>query len=426
MISIRWIGVHLRVQVAHPDPHLEQVVGQVLGHLLGERGDEHPLPGLGALADLLDQVVDLAPRGPDLDLGVDETGRAHDLLGDAGGRPELVGAGRGRHVDDLLDLLHELLEPQRPVVHRARQAEPELDERLLARHVALVHPVDLRHRDVRLVDHAEPVVGEVVEQRVRRLTRCAAVDVARVVLDARAEPDLAEHLEVVVRAHPQALGLEELALALEQREPLVELLLDRDDGPLHPLVRGDVVRRREHRDLGEVSEHLAGERVEPRDPLDRVAPPLDPDRGLLVRRDDLEGVALDAELARGRGSPGSAGTGCRPGAALRPVHVGRDALVDPQDLALVLLGRAQAVDAGDARHDQDVAPRQQRRGRRVPQALDLVVDRRVLLDVGVGLRDVRLGLVVVVVGDEVLHGVLGEDLAELVRELGGRATCSAR
>ena len=57
---------------------------------------------------------------------------------------------------------------------------------------------------------------------------------------------------------------------------------------------------------------------------------------------------------------------------------------------------------------------------RVPQPLDLLVDRGVLLDVGVGLRDVRLGLVVVVVGDEVLDRVVGQQLAELVGQLGGQ------
>ena len=56
----------------------------------------------------------------------------------------------------------------------------------------------------------------------------------------------------------------------------------------------------------------------------------------------------------------------------------------------------------------------------MPEAIDLVVDRRVLLDVEVLRRDVGLGLVVVVVADEVLDGVLGEELAELVAELGGQ------
>ena len=54
------------------------------------------------------------------------------------------------------------------------------------------------------------------------------------------------------------------------------------------------------------------------------------------------------------------------------------------------------------------------------QAIDLVVDRAVLLDVEVLRGNVRLGLVVVVVRDEVLDGVLGEELAELVAELGGQ------
>ena len=58
---------------------------------------------------------------------------------------------------------------------------------------------------------------------------------------------------------------------------------------------------------------------------------------------------------------------------------------------------------------------------RVAEPVDLVVDRRVLLDVRVGRREVRLGLVVVVVRDEVLDPVLREQLAELARELRGQA-----
>jgi len=54
----------------------------------------------------------------------------------------------------------------------------------------------------------------------------------------------------------------------------------------------------------------------------------------------------------------------------------------------------------------------------VAQAVDLVVDRGVLVDVGVALLDVGLGLVVVVVGDEVLDGVVREEIAKLLVELG--------
>ena len=54
------------------------------------------------------------------------------------------------------------------------------------------------------------------------------------------------------------------------------------------------------------------------------------------------------------------------------------------------------------------------------QLVDLVVDGGVLLDVGVRLGDVGLGLVVVVVGDEILHRVMGEKLPEFGAQLGGQ------
>ena len=53
------------------------------------------------------------------------------------------------------------------------------------------------------------------------------------------------------------------------------------------------------------------------------------------------------------------------------------------------------------------------------QLVDLVVDLQLLLDVGVGTRDVRLGLIIVVIADEKLHAVVREELAELVAKLRG-------
>ena len=48
-------------------------------------------------------------------------------------------------------------------------------------------------------------------------------------------------------------------------------------------------------DLAQVLEHLAGDGVHPGDPLDLVAPVLEPHDRLLVRREHLEGVTPDAE-----------------------------------------------------------------------------------------------------------------------------------
>src|SRR5262249_40126095 len=54
------------------------------------------------------------------------------------------------------------------------------------------------------------------------------------------------------------------------------------------------------------------------------------------------------------------------------------------------------------------------------QFLNLLVDLALLLDIGIGARDVGLGLIVVVVADEVLNGVAGEKLLVLGVELGGK------
>src|SRR5690606_24019325 len=112
---------------------LAVVVGEVLRHALRERGAEDALVLRGTVADLDEEVVDLAADGTDLGDGVHEAGGTDDLLDErAAGLLELPFAGRRGDVDARVDVPLELLELQRAVVERARQAEAVLDEGLLA------------------------------------------------------------------------------------------------------------------------------------------------------------------------------------------------------------------------------------------------------------------------------------------------------
>ena len=272
---------------------------------------------LDALADLLHQVVDLVPGLAHVDLGVHHAGRAHDLLDDAAGVVALEVARRGRDEHDLRRAREELVEGLRPVVERARQAEAVLDQGLLARAVALVHPADLRDGLVRLVDEADEVLREEVDQAVGALAGGAAVEDARVVLDPVAEAELAQHLHVELRALAQPVGLEQLALLLQLLGALLQLVADLDHGALDRLAVGGVVRRRPDRGVAQLLEQLAGERVELVDGLDLVA---EEDRavgGLGVGREDLERLAANAEAAAGERRVVAACTGCRPACAGR-------------------------------------------------------------------------------------------------------------
>ena len=199
-------------------------------------------------------------------------------------------------------------------------------------------------------------------------------------------------------------------------DPLLELGLDLDHRVLDRLLLGHVVGGGPDRDVVDLVEDLAGERVEVGDRLDLVAEQLHPVGRLGVGGEDLHHLALDPE--------GAAGQRRVVALVLHADELAEDRLaVDPladleqHHLIPVQLRRADPVDAGDRGDDDHVAAREQRGGRRVAQAVDLVVDRRVLFDVEVLGGNVGLGLVVVVVADEVLDRGVGEELAELVAEL---------
>jgi hypothetical protein len=80
--------------------------------------------------------------------------------------------------------------------------------------------------------------------------------------------------------------------------------------------------------------------------------------------------------------------------------------------------RADAIDAGHRGDDDHVFALEQRPRGRVAHAVDLLVDRAFLLDIGVRTRHVGLGLVVVVVGHEVLDRIVWKEAGHLGVELG--------
>ena len=159
-----------------------------------------------------------------------------------------------------------------------------------------------------------------------------------------------------------------------------------------------------------------GEWVDFRNPLDPIAPELQPDGLLVVRREDLdripshpEGAAIERDVIAG---------------ILYPHQLGEDGVPPPllshrhghHELA-VLHRIAEAVDRADRGHDDDVLSLHQARRSTQPQRLNVLVDGGVLLDIGVGGGNVGLRLVVVVVRDEVLDRAAREERFKLPVEL---------
>ncbi len=198
----------------------------------------------------------------------------------------------------------------------------------------------------------------------------------------------------------------------------LELVANLAHRPLDGRLVGGVMGGRPDAGVLELRVDLAREGIEMLHRLDLVAEEDGAERALGIGREDLERLAPDPER-----------TAAERLVVARVLHVhelaqdrvaiGHVAPAQHQHLLVVLLRRAHAIDAGHARHHNHVPPAEECGGGGVPEPVDLVVDRGVLLDVEVLARNVCLGLVVVVVGDEVLDGVVGEELPKLVAELRG-------
>ena len=165
---------------------------------------------------------------------------------------------------------------------------------------------------------------------------------------------------------------------------------------------------------------LAGQRVDLEHLLDLVAEQRDPPGAVLeVGREQLDIVAAHAE-----------GAAHEIGVVAPVLQLGQAAQQRlPLDLLAagkaeghgrIGLDRPDAVDAGHRGDDDHIVALQQRARRRVAHAVDLLVDRAFLLDIGVGARDIGLGLVIVVIADEIFDRVLGEQRLHLAIELGGQ------
>ena len=174
--------------------------------------------------------------------------------------------------------------------------------------------------------------------------------------------------------------------------------------------------RVDHRPV-QLLQDLARDGLKAPDPGYAIVVKLYPVGFLDIGRIDLEDIPPDAEA------------GPLEDGVVALILEGNQAALDLVHIDLVAHGEAKghlahrvrgrkAVDAGHGGHDDDILPLHEAPGGRKPHPVDLLVDRGVLLDIEVPGGHVGLGLVVVIIGDKVLHGVFWEKVPEFPVELG--------
>ena len=206
-------------------------------------------------------------------------------------------------------------------------------------------------------------------------------------------------------------------MLLEPALALLHLALDLEDGAIELVARGDVVRGRVDGHMADDALRHAADGVDLGDAVDLVAEELHADGPAgPVDGVNFHGIAAHAERVSGEIQVVSLVANFHK--LLHQLLAGLfHARAERDDHVLIVDGVAKAIDARNGRDDDDVPPLEQRRRRAVAQALDLVVDGGVLFDIGVRVGDIGLRLVVIVVGNEIFHGVFREKLPELRAKL---------
>ena len=215
------------------DSVAQQVFGQFLCHSFGQCRNKGAFAPAACALYFLHQVVHRKVRGTHFDNRVEQSGGAYHLFHHhTTALCQFVIGRSGTHIDDLGHHLAELVKAQRAVVFGCRQTETILHQGFFARAVAAIHATDLRHADVAFVDNHQEVLGKEVEQTIRPCAGGASVKVARIVLDAAAMPQLANHFDVVSNALFQAFGFKHFALGFEFCHLLHQVVLNGADGSL--------------------------------------------------------------------------------------------------------------------------------------------------------------------------------------------------
>ena len=324
---------------------------------------------------------------------------------------------RGRHKNSLRHELLKLFKFERTVVQRTRQTEAVIHQIFFARTIPVIHAPNLAHGHVGLVDKHQRIARHVVNKRRRRLTRLASAHVPRVVLDAFAKTNLAHHFQIKARALLDALRFQQFHLTDKLIFALVQLGFDEVNRAQHIRARAGVMRAGEHREATNFLLDVPGERIEQLQHFDLVVKERDAHRSLrMFSRKNVEHFAAHAKsptrkihivtvvLHLGQS------TDC--GALIELV-----ALAQMQNHRVIIHRVADTVNARHRGHDDAVLPLHDALGGRQTHLLDVLVNRAVLLDEQVARRHIGLGLVVVVIRNEILHRIVRKELAKLAIKL---------
>ena len=107
-----------------------------------------------------------------------------------------------------------------------------------------MHASYLRQSRVGFVDQEDKVLGKEIHQRARSRSLGPPGNMSGVILNARAEPEFLQLLQIKLAPHFNALGLEQFALLFKLSDAQTQFLPNGEDGRINFLLRcGELLTR---------------------------------------------------------------------------------------------------------------------------------------------------------------------------------------
>ena len=219
---------------------IQQIFRQFFGHSFGKRCHQNTFVFVTSLQYFGQKIVYLVLARTHNNLWVQQSRWSNQLFNHhAFGLSKFVVGRCCRHIYHLIDKAMKLFKPKRTVVESSRQAETKLNKVLLSRPITPIHAAKLRNANMTFVDNHQIIFWEKIEQAIRTLARLAAIEIARVVLDARTVPQLFHHLHVILHPFLNTLGLNAVAKLVKEINLLNQIVLNTAYGMLRLVFRGD-------------------------------------------------------------------------------------------------------------------------------------------------------------------------------------------
>ncbi len=406
------------MQVAHPQRQFIEVFGEILGHTLGQTGSEHAESLPYHFSHRTNEIIHLVNRRTHLHRRINQSCRANNLLHHhAATVCQFIRPRRGRDMDQLRGYLLKLFKTEWPVVQRRRQAKTIIHQRLLTRPIPFEHATDLRHRNMRFIKQYQCIVGDIVEQRRRRLPRQATRQMARIVLHPAAVPHLLNHLQIELGTLLQTLRLNQTILVMQLRQPLGQFITNGLHGTQQLITRGNKMALGKDGKFVQRLQLAPGQGIKTADAINLITKKLHPD-GIVLR---LRRIDLQRITAQTKGSTMKIHF-ITLILELHQLGHHRPHILSAPDLKIlqhigICLGTSQTINTGNRSDNNHILTLQKRPGSGESHAVDLLVNRRILLDEGVALRHIGLWLIIIVVGDEVFHRIVRKKLLKLAIKL---------